>query len=225
MVAIVVVLSGCGFSAPEDVVVVDTGLELADDDDSGDGGETEVEDPADDPLDVDDDGDGWTENEGDCDDAVATVHPEAIDGCDGEDEDCDGELDEDAVDDDDYEPNDTNAYDLGSINDEPTQAIQGLLHNDGDVDRFSFRFEDTWSPDFTLSVALSSIPSGASYRLVVENLSTGEYLVNEAGDGDLSGSMEESWIEDQSATFAVSISSEGGADCDRNYLLTLELIE
>lgn len=223
MSLIAAAMMGCEFSAPEDVVVVDTGLESADvatgDDDTAAGGSQ------DDPLDVDDDGDGWTENEGDCDDAAATVHPEAIDGCDGEDEDCDGEVDEDAAGDDDYEPNDTNAHDLGSINDEPTLAIQGLLHNDGDIDRFSFRFKDTWSPDFTLSVALSSIPSGAAYRLSVENLSTGEYLVDEAGDGDLSGSMEESWLEDQSASFAVSISSEGGADCNRNYLLTLELTE
>jgi len=224
MVAIAAILVGCEFSAPEGAVVADTGGTIPDEI-SGGADDTSTGDPQADPLDVDDDGDGWTENDGDCDDASATVHPGAIDGCDGQDEDCDGELDEDAADDDDYEPNDTNAYDLGSINDEPTQAIQGLLHNDGDVDRFSFRFEDTWSPDFTLSISLSSIPSGAAYRLTVENLSTGEFLVDAVGDDDLSGSMEESWTEDQSASFAVSISSEGGADCDRNYLLTLELTE
>ena len=141
------------------------------------------------------------------------------------DEDCDGQFDEDAVDDDDYEPNDSQPADLGSINDENVQAIQGALHNNDDVDRFRFSFEDTWSLDFTLTISLSSIPSDADYRLRVENLSTGEILVNDAGNGGLSGSMTEDWLEDQSADFEVTISADSGADCDRNYLLTVELNE
>ncbi len=43
-----------------------------------------------DPDQVDDDGDGYTENEGDCDDADAGIHPGADDPCDGLDQDCDG---------------------------------------------------------------------------------------------------------------------------------------
>lgn len=51
-------------------------------DDTGDSGDTA--DPA-----VDEDGDGYPSEE-DCDDADATVHPGAVDACDGVDRDCDG---------------------------------------------------------------------------------------------------------------------------------------
>ncbi|MFH1532577.1 MAG: MopE-related protein [Pseudomonadota bacterium] len=46
----------------------------------------------DEPVDLD--GDGWTTNEGDCDDSDATVHPGAAELCDGMDNDCDGQVDE-----------------------------------------------------------------------------------------------------------------------------------
>jgi hypothetical protein len=44
---------------------------------------------------IDADGDGWTPNEGDCDDHDAEVHPEADELCDGKDNDCDGVSDAD----------------------------------------------------------------------------------------------------------------------------------
>jgi MYXO-CTERM domain-containing protein len=42
--------------------------------------------------------DGWSFEDGDCDDADAAVYPGAPESCDGVDEDCDGRVDEDASD-------------------------------------------------------------------------------------------------------------------------------
>ncbi len=42
----------------------------------------------------DNDGDGFSEWDGDCDDENPLVHPDAWEGCDGVDSNCDGEVDE-----------------------------------------------------------------------------------------------------------------------------------
>jgi len=48
-------------------------------------------------VDYDDDGDGWSETDGDCDDGDDSVHPDAEELPDGVDDDCDGTIDDGTV--------------------------------------------------------------------------------------------------------------------------------
>lgn len=92
------VLPGCGGEVVSetdagggtDTPSIDAGFE--------DGGAADVPTPLDaglDPLDVDDDDDGFSENEGDCNDDDDTVSPGAAEICDnGVDDDCDSVIDD-----------------------------------------------------------------------------------------------------------------------------------
>ncbi len=234
---LLLLLAGCDFSAStkvdaDDTAAADSGA-LVDDGGAAGGGASgggasgggasgggdDGEEP--DPADVDDDQDGYTENEGDCDDADPGVRPGQVDGCDGVDEDCDGEADEDAPDEDPYEPNDAAATDLGSLSDDPAHSIEAPLHDNRDVDRYAFDLEDGGWSLFRLDVGLSSIPDDATYRLVVRNLNSGETLYDESGSDSLAFQFDDRAFSEDGGRYEVAVSARGGADCSRRYLLTV----
>ena len=105
------------------------------------------------PPELDLDGDGFSPQEGDCDDARATSHPGAPEWCNGKDDDCDGVVDEDLDQDldgftvcqGDCADNDPAAY-QGA-----TEAIDGRDNDcDGFVDNHNDQFDDDgdgWSED------------------------------------------------------------------------------
>jgi hypothetical protein len=96
-------------TAPHETNIPDDTQELID---SGDSDHSSP--PEDTGFLSDQDADGWDPDEGDCDDADPTVHPGADELCNGQDDDCDGQVDEEPCSGgcDVYLP-----YDFGSIQD------------------------------------------------------------------------------------------------------------
>ena len=64
-----------------------------------------------DPAEMDDDGDGYSEDQGDCDDTDEDVNPDEDEDCNGIDDNCDGEVDEGCDDDDTTADDDSAAQD------------------------------------------------------------------------------------------------------------------
>ncbi|MFH1468404.1 MAG: putative metal-binding motif-containing protein [Pseudomonadota bacterium] len=175
-----------------------------------------------DPFERDDDGDGWSENAGDCDDGDAARHPEQDDPCNGVDDDCDGTLDEDAADP--WEPNDEIWLDLGDLDATGSLSLSATLTNDDDLDRYSFYVDDPWYADFGFEVRVTGIPAEARYRLtlgrVEEDGALSDTQVTYGGDS-LSLTRTGTAGVDDAGTYGVVVDALGGADCARSYLLSV----
>ena len=177
----------------------------------------------------DDDGDGYTENEGDCDDTNSAVFPGAVDTCDGFDSDCDGEDDEDSVSDDPNEPNDTSPVSIGSLEDSSDLSVVGILHNDEDMDRYAFYLPDsTWS-NFSLSMSLSNIPEDGTYMMTFSRISSdGDQALGEIDQVFGTGTQVMVFSDnfdgtEDGGTYELAIEAIAGADCAQSYLVNVVL--
>ncbi len=87
------------------------------------------------PPAVDEDGDGYSVEDGDCDDLDEAVHPDAEESCNGLDDDCDGSIDEDAADaaww---YADSDGDGYGDPDQGVQACEAPEGFVDNGGDCD-------------------------------------------------------------------------------------------
>ncbi len=174
-------------------------------------------------LDHDDDHDGFTEREGDCNDTDGQIHPERADGCDGIDNDCDSLVDEDVRDA--WEPNDQfdTAFDLGDLTCDYA-VVEINLDREGDRDLFRFQVCDgASSPSctsnclFWVAVQLQAVPDGLDFKLT---------LYRDLEGTPVPVAAQESWVEsagsilefhgnpdtDDGGTFYVAVESgTGGA--------------
>jgi hypothetical protein len=175
------------------------------------------------------DGDGWTAAEGDCDDGEPSVNPGwSSDPCDGLDNDCDGAVDEDAAGDE-WEPDDSQGTQLGSMDDGGSLLLFPTLHSADDVDRFRVRLDDSdfswfsleaWvypptGVDVAVEILWVADPDGVDQGSVASVDATGEGGIECADWGG------DAWLDD-GGTYEVVVRSSGGSSCSTPY--TLEIL-
>ncbi len=197
------------------------------DDDTGDD-DTGDDDTGDDDFTHggDEDNDGYTTEQGDCDDHNPDVYPGAEDLCDPFDNDCDGRLNEDSVGYDMFEPNDNNPFDLGDLTGS-LDTVDSFIHEPDDEDHFTFYVYDGWADWFDIVLDLSGVPQGVDLGLELYLVDDVDHnyvgLVASSDDGgpgdpeyiDYDGSY---WGDD-TGTYEIVIYSESGYDCDDAYVI------
>lgn len=238
-VIVLPILFSCDFSASTTIIGDTSPYDTADNGDTDADADTDSDTDADTdsaidtapdtgdllPADIDDDSDGYTENQGDCDDADRAIHPESTDGCDGVDTDCDGMVDDDAPGDA-YEPDDTTPYNLGSLEVDPEVSLAAWLSNDDDVDRYQFTIVDDAFDFFTLNIEISGIPNDATYLVSFNRLrSDGDADIGQIDQtfatGTASFSYGDTSAYEDGGDYEVVVESLAGASCTHTYLLAV----
>lgn len=171
------------------------------------------------------DGDGWSVDDGDCDDYDPNSHPGmATDACDGTDNDCDSAVDED-FDEDGYEPNEDEGFPLGDLTGK-SDVLYGYLYPTTEFDSFEFEVADGWWDYFGIDITLAGVPfdTDLGINLYKWNDSKWELVttVDAAGNG---GAEELSWdgsgFSDDGGLFSVVIYATNGESCSESYALEI----
>ena len=214
--------TGCNFDASSKVDANDTAAGSALEDAETDDTEEGTDEPEVDPLTVDNDDDGYTENQGDCDDTNAEVFPGAEDVCDGISNDCDDDIDEDALDD--FEPNDTVHWSLGVVESDPI-SLEAFLHSESDIDRFDYTVEDGLVDLVVgIQVRLTGLSSDITYRMTIIESESGTKVFdefNEAGDEELVYEHNDTVFGNESGVYQIRIKTLAGFGCETPYTLTI----
>ena len=199
-------------------MVLDTGVEDTD------------EEPEEEPEERDFDGDGYSPEEGDCDDLNPEIYPTQTDRCDGIDNNCDGEIDEGAVGAY-YEPNDTfwNGANLGEFSAGDSLDVQGIIPAETDIDIYELYVEDGWFDNFAIDFELHSIGPRADFVIelwLIENASgyREDLLLsvnNLTGGGIERGAFYGNIWTDDTGYYEFRISALSGQDCDALYDLNI----
>ena len=204
---------------------------------NGNGNDTDTD--TDDSLDsayTDDDGDGYTEDEGDCNDADPDVAPNQAEECNGVDDDCDGEIDESGGSTLFYADADGDTYgDPGAVTEACDQPA-GYVTNDEDCDdehdtAYPGGTEISWNGidedcdglDYTIdgcvedAVNLTSEEMTASYWAIDEY--EGTYYETITGFG----LPVANWIIDNQYLYLTEVATSLEASDDGNYAVDFEV--
>lgn len=182
-----------------------------------------------DPLDRDDDGDSYTENDGDCDDADSAVNPGTADLCDDVDNDCDGQLNDPYWDA--YEPDDaqSSAWDAGEVSGflwtSSTLEMAGRTLSDAeDADWVIWDAEDEFLIDnVEITVTAKGFSGDGNYVLELWSRDTGSLVDSDSGFGSLSVSYSGDSFDEDEDLWAVVVYAADWPDgsCSTTYDLTV----
>lgn len=176
-----------------------------------------------DPANVDDDSDGYTENEGDCDDDDYRTNPGADEECDDADNDCDSLVNEDYWDE--YEPNDSTGapYDIGEIDssflwDGDSAGISGLtLHSEDDMDCFRWDADDEYYDNISIDVSVGVFTAAGTYSATLY-MYDGSWDSKDSASGTarLTLSYDGDWLDDEEDEWMICVKATSWDDsvCD-----------
>ena len=181
-----------------------------------------------DPSNIDDDGDGYTENEGDCDDADATTYPAATDTCDLVDNNCDGVVNEPYLDA--YEENDSAyGYDCGEVDSSWLWTSSSLtlssltLSDPDDEDWFSWTADDEYYDNVSIIVTVTGLPAAGDYALQIYNRDTGRVEDSDSGSASLSVRYDGDLLDDDEDNWAIRLYANTwpAGSCSTTFTMTV----
>ena len=206
----------------------DDSCQYANDGDCDDGGTDSLYDYCDLGTDCSDCGDRYDDDEdgydsdADCNDSEFAINPGiSSDTCDGIDNDCDGNIDQDT---DTLEPNDSSyTYYLGDLDSSgDTLSVTSYMTHENDEDAFSlFLFDNVefLPPDADDFNCVITPPAGVD--IAVEVLYEGSSL----GSGDNFGAGQaetiqynSTWLVDDEGTYTIIVSNVSGSSCSPMYV-------
>ena len=183
----------------------------------------------DDPLARDDDGDGYTEYGGDCDDTDDSLSPGEVDICDDIDQDCDGYINDPYWDT--YEPNNTlaTAYSLGDVDGgilwtASSLELSGLTLSDAtDEDWFTWDANDEYWDNVEVTVVASGLSASGDYVIELYN-DSGTLLGSDSGSAAISADFVSDTWDDGDDRFYVRVYAVGWptGSCSTSFKLKIK---